>query len=405
MVRFVPVRITSGEHLMTCEDVTEIKKLETQLHQAQKMEAIGTLAGGVAHDFNNILMVITGYGTLLQTRLDKNDPLRVYVDQILTGAQKAADLTRSLLAFSRQQSISLVPLNINAAIMSTEKLLKRLLTEDIKIEVTLTPERAVAMADATQIDQILFNLATNARDAMPGGGNLAIRTERLIVDNEFAQSHGFFGPGEYVQITVSDTGHGMDEKTREHIFDPFFTTKEAGKGTGMGLATVYGIVRQHNGQIIVESEPGKGCTFSIFIPAVSTPVEEGAAPIPEVEGGSETLLIAEDNEAVRILMRDIVARHGYRVIEAVDGQDAVEKTRQAGTVDFLILDSVMPRKSGREAFEEIRRFKPDIKALFISGYTRDIVLKKGVEDGAFNFISKPFSPGQLIRKIRELLDM
>ncbi len=288
--------------------------------------------------------------------------------------------------------------------MSTEQLLKRLLTEDTTIEIALTLEEAVAMADATQIDQILFNLATNARDAMPGGGGLTIRTDCIVVDNEFAEGHGFPGPGEYILIAVSDTGHGMDERTKEHIFDPFLTTKEAGKGPGTGLATIYGIVRQHNGQILVESEPGKGCTFSIYLPAVSAPVDEGRATILEAEGGSETLLIAEDNEAVRILMRDILTRHGYLVIEAVDGQDAVEKARQAKDLDFLIPESVMPRMNGREAFEEIETFRPGLQALFMSGYTRDIVLRKGIEDRAFNFISKPLSPRQLLRKIRELLD-
>jgi two-component system cell cycle sensor histidine kinase/response regulator CckA len=385
-------------------DITERKRLESQLQQSQKMEAIGTLAGGIAHDFNNILTTLMGYSSLLQMRLDKTDPLRSYVDQILSASQKGAGLTQSLLAFSRRQPATLTPLNVNDIIAGTQKLLARLLIEDIELKTFLTSGELVIMADATQMDQILFNLVVNARDAMPKGGTLTISTDVTEMDTEFIHSHGFGTPGRYVKISISDTGMGMDKVTQAKIFDPFFTTKEVGKGTGLGLATVYGIVSQNGGYINVYSELGEGTTFHVYLPLTAfRTAEEKLASHPPLKG-HETILIAEDNEEVRQLMRDTLIQYGYKTIEAFDGQDAVDKFKQFQNLDLVIIDSVMPKKNGREVYEEIRTIRPSMRVLFTSGYTKDVILDRGIEDREFDFISKPMSPVSLLKKIREILD-
>ncbi|OPX94001.1 MAG: Blue-light-activated protein [Syntrophorhabdus sp. PtaB.Bin006] len=367
------------------------------------MEAIGTLAGGIAHDFNNILTALIGYAGLLKMKIADGN-LHTYVDQILLASQKATDLVHSLLAFSKQQVISLKPVSIHDIIRGTEKLLKRLVTEDIAIETLLAPEDITIMADATQIDQILFNLATNARDAMPQGGTLMIETQAVELGDEFHRFHGYGEPGRYALLSISDTGVGMDETTRERIFDPFFTTKETGKGTGLGLSTVYGIVKQHNGYITAYSEPDTGTTFHIYLPAVSeTGKEEEVAP-PPVKRGNEIILVAEDSGSVRELISKILIEYGYTPVEAADGADAVEQFKKTEKVDLLILDSVMPKMNGREAYDEIRKINPEIKVVFTSGYTRDVFQGKGIEDKQFNFIQKPVSPSALIQKVRDVLD-
>ncbi len=388
----------------TIMDITKEKALESRLHQAQKMEAVGTLAGGIAHDFNNLLTVLTGYGTLLRMGMEDENPLRLYVDQILSASEKAANLTKSLLAFSRQHPVALHPVSINAIVRGTRKLLKQLLTEDIVLKTLLTDDETTVMADVTQIDQILFNLATNARDAMPRGGMLAIETSVVDLNREFVKLHGLDSAGRYVLLSISDTGVGMDKAVCEKIFDPFFTTKEVGKGTGLGLATVYGVVKQHLGHIAVYSEPAIGTTFHIYLPVVKTELDEAEIPQPPLKGGNESILIAEDNESVRRLMRDILKEYGYRVTEAVDGQDAVEKFKRLKGVDLMIIDSVMPKKNGREVYDEVRALRPGIKALFTSGYTRDVILDKGIEENNFEFIPKPLSPANLLIKVREVLD-
>jgi two-component system, cell cycle sensor histidine kinase and response regulator CckA len=385
-------------------DITREKDLETKLRQAQKMEAIGTLTGGIAHDFNNILTVITGYSTLLQMETAEGDHLRIHADHILSAATKAAQLTRSLLTFSRQQPMVLNPLRINSIVKETEKLLKRLITEDITLNIVLTPQDIVIMADVTQIEQILFNLAANARDAMPHGGSLIIETMGISMDEDFIEAHRFGEPGQYALISVSDTGIGMDSTTQDQVFDPFFTTKEVGKGTGLGLSTVYGIVKEHSGYISVYSEPDRGTTFHIYLPAVPPTAAEETAPVSEIRGGTETVLIAEDSDSVRDIISNILRNYGYTVIKAVDGNDAVEIFSGHKGIDIIILDSVMPGKNGREVYEEIRKMKPNIKVLFISGHTRDIVLNKGIRDKEFHFISKPVSPGKLLQTLREILD-
>ena len=385
-------------------DITEEVRLHSQLRQAQKMESVGTLAGGIAHDFNNILTALIGYATLLQMKMEEDSPLMPYIEQVLSASEKAADLTRSLLTFSRQQTVTLAPLDLNDAIRSTEKLLKRLLTEDIDLRTTFTGKSTVVMADRSQVDQILFNLITNARDAMPKGGVLSLETAVVDMDRRFIGTFGFGEPGRYVLVSVSDTGTGMDAATREKIFDPFFTTKELGRGTGLGLATVYGIVKQHNGYITVDSQPKRGTTFHIYLPAVDLRAKSKEHEAPAVRGGEELILIAEDDGEVRRFMCDVLKRYGYRIVEAVDGEDAVRRFRNHAGVDLVILDSVMPKRNGREAYEEIRGIDPHARVLFMSGYTRDIVLDKGVEEGTFNFIAKPLLIDKLLAKVREVLD-
>lgn len=393
-------------------DITERKRteqdrilLEAKFRQSQKMEAIGTLTGGIAHDFNNILTALIGYGNLLQMKMDKDDPLRVYVDQMVTSSEKATNLTQSLLAFSRKQVMEFKPHSVKNIITGIEKLLKRLLTEDIELKVMLADKDATIMTDITQMDQVLINLAANARDVMRKGGTLTIETKEVEMDKTFTMSHGYGQEGAYVLIAVTDTGCGIDKETKEKIFDPFFTTKEVGKGTGLGLSIVYGIIKQHNGYIDVQSEPGQGATFYIYLPVVRTKAEEVRPSAPVLQKGTETILLAEDNPVVRGLAKEVLTTSGYSVIEAINGEDAIQAfMEQKDKIDFMILDVVMPKKNGKEAFDEIRRICPDIKVLFMSGYTGDVVLDKGVHGDAANFISKPLSPQELLMKVREILD-
>lgn len=389
----------------TAQDITERKHLESQLRQSQKMEAIGTLAGGIAHDFNNILTVLVGYGSLLKMQMEDDDRRKHYVNQMLTSSQKAANLTQSLLAFGRKQMMELKPCKVNTIIRGVEKLLKRLLTEDIEFTVMLAPRDLTIMADITQIDQVLINLAANARDAMPGGGQLIITTNEFQLDNRFIQSHGFGEPGTYALISITDTGCGIDKNTKEKIFEPFFTTKEVGKGTGLGLSIVYGIIKQHGGYITVSSEPRKGTTFDVYIPVTRTKTEETEKSTTEIEGGTELILVAEDNYELRKLIREVLTGKGYAVVDAIDGEDAVWRFMEhKDKIDLLLLDVVMPRMNGKEVYEVIQKVRTDVKVLFTSGYTGDVVFDKGINDVAFNFISKPVSPNELLLKVRSVLD-
>ena len=385
----------------------EKKRLEEQLRHAQKMEAIGTLAGGIAHDFNNILTAIIGYANFLLLKVDDNVSLKQDVEQILSASERAVTLTRSLLAFSRKQLITLKPINLNEIINNLKKLLSRLIREDIEIKVDLTDESLTVMADAGQIDQVLINLVTNARDAMPNGGVLTIATESVDLNQEFFKGRTPERPGRYALLSVSDTGIGIDEETQQKIFDPFYTTKEVGKGTGLGLSMVYGIVKQHNGYIEVFSKPNQGTTFRIYIPLVELPKEKSEeikAQIP-IKGGTETVLIAEDDEQVRALSKEMLIQSGYKVIEAVDGEDAVRKFREnKDKIQLLIFDVIMPKKNGKKAYEEILRLKPDIKAIFISGYATEVISKHGIIEDDLHFICKPLSPSELLRKVGEVLD-
>ncbi len=391
----------------TLQDITERKRLEEQLLQAQKIEAVGQLAGGVAHDFNNILTAIVGYAHLTLMKMPQDEPLRKNVEQILQASDKAAALTQSLLAFSRKQIMTPKPVDLNDIVKRLEKLLIRLIREDIQIATTYTADALTIFADTGQIEQVLMNLVTNARDAMPLGGRIVIKTETMQMDSHFIEAHGYGKAGKYALLSVSDNGQGMEAKIRERIFEPFFTTKEQGKGTGLGLAMVYGIIKQHEGFIDVYSEPGKGTTFKIYLQLSTGRVEHEKVQEESVaiKGGAETVLVAEDDSALRKLMITILHNQGYTVIDAIDGEDAVQKySNNSDVIQLLILDGIMPKKNGKEALEEIRLINPNVKALFVSGYAEDIISKQGLLEPGINFIQKPLSPSVLLNKMRELLD-
>jgi PAS domain S-box-containing protein len=416
----VPVDITGsliayGDKLVAqgiFRDITERKraeqekrKIEEQLYQSQKIEAVGQLAGGIAHDFNNILTAMIGYGHLLKIKLKEEDPLRNFVDQILSLSDKAANLTKSLLAFSRKQIIDPRPVDLNEIIKRTDHLLSRIIGEDIQLRTALSERDLIVMADPGQIEHVLMNLATNARDAMPKGGLLNIGTETINLGHEFIKEHGFGKEGEYAHISVTDTGVGMDRKTREKIFEPFFTTKEIGKGTGLGLAMAYGIIKQHEGYINVYSEPGKGTTFRIYLPLIQAQVEEiKPEAIQTIEKGTETVLLAEDGTEVREITKRLLEDNGYNVITAADGQEAINEFMvHKNEIQLVLLDVIMPNKNGKEVYDEIKQIKPDIKVLFMSGYPADVIHLHGILEKGFAYIEKPCSPAKLLRKAREVL--
>ncbi len=405
-----PMTDSSGKIVTVIEtmnNITEKRRLEEQLRHTQKMESIGTLAGGIAHDFNNMLHIITGYAGLMQMRMKPEDPLMDHLKQILTAGESASYLTKGLLAFSRKQVMEIKNVNLKEVINGFKKMLARIIGEDIDLRINLYDEDLIVKADIAQINQMLMNLATNARDAMSKGGILTIETAPFTMEREFIRKHGYGGTGRYALITVSDTGAGMNEKTRERIFEPYFTTKDLGKGTGLGLSIVYGIVRQHAGYINCSSDPGKGATFRIYIPLAQSDAVKGEDENKEVAlvgGGPETILVAEDNEGVRKLTTDILEAAGYAIICATDGDEAVNKFKEnKDGIQLLLFDVIMPNKSGKDAYEDIKGIRHDIKAIFMSGYTADNIQGFGIEDG-IDFISKPVSPNELLRKIRELLD-
>jgi PAS domain S-box-containing protein len=387
-------------------DITERKKLENQLLHAQKMEAVGQLAGGIAHDFNNIITAIISYSYLAKNKLKEDDPFNDSIDKILSLTNRAAQITQGLLTFSRKQYVESVPVKLNEILRNVEKILVNFIGEDIDLQVNLTEKDPVIKADRARIEQVLLNLSTNARDAMPEGGLLKITTELSEMNDIFVKTHGFGKPGTYALLTVTDTGEGMDAETSQKIFEPFFTTKEIGRGTGLGLATTYGIITQHNGYIHVYSEPGNGTTFKIYLPEIKTHVEEKTPPEKQsIRGKHETILLAEDETSVRDSIKYILEEFGYQVITARDGKDAVSKYMyNKDVVNLLILDVVMPKMNGKEAYEEVRKTSPGVKAIFTSGYTSDIMERKGILDNGVTFISKPIQPENLLSKIREVLD-
>jgi len=390
----------------TLQDITQNKRLEEQLVHSQKIEAVGQLAGGVAHDFNNILSALMGYIHLARMHMKDDAPSSIYIDQMLEATKRAAALTHSLLAFSRKQIMSPRPVNLNEIIKDLQKLLFRVIGEDIELTTILKAKDPMVMADPGQIDQVLANLATNARDAMPAGGRLSMKTDIAEIDEEYIKIHGYGKAGKYALISVTDTGVGMDEKTEARIFEPFFTTKEVGRDTGLGLAMAYGIVKQHDGYINVYSEPARGTTFKIYLPLIETTTGlERKHNVHATMCGTETILLAEDNEEVRAATKEVIEKFGYTVIVAENGEDAVTKFRaDAATIRLLLLDVIMPRKNGKEAYEEIRCMKPDMKVLFLSGYAADILDRKGLIDEGLEFILKPVSPDKLLNRIREILD-
>jgi PAS domain S-box-containing protein len=378
-----------------------------QLRQAQKMEAVGRLAGGVAHDFNNLLTAINGYSDLTLRSLEPKDPLRPRIEEIKKAGERAASLTRQLLAFSRKQMLQPRVLDLNIIIADVDKMLRRLIGEDVMLETRLNPSLGQVKADPGQIEQILMNLVVNARDALPVGGHITVGTRNRYLERTHIKGEEVVKPGHYVVLSVSDDGCGMDSQTQKKIFEPFFTTKEFGKGTGLGLSTVYGIVKQSEGSIWVYSEPGKGTTFNIYLPRVDDVAaqEEMAEMKQPVAAGRETVLLVEDEPVVRALAREVLEQYGYTVICAADGQEGLDICQTfAGRIDLIITDVVMPRMSGRELAESVASVRPDARILYMSGFTDDAIVRHGMLDEDFPFIQKPFSPELLASKTRELLD-
>jgi PAS domain S-box-containing protein len=388
-------------------DITKHRQLEAQYLQAQKMESIGTLAGGIAHDFNNILSAIIGYGHVTLMKMAGDDPQRSNIEHMLEAADRATYLTKSLLLFSRKQIAVRKPMDLNEVVRKVEKFMVRVIGEDIECKTLLYDNPVPILADGNQLEQVLMNFAINARDAMPDGGSFNLKTARIELTEDFIRAHGYGTAGPYAMITVSDTGVGMDEATQKRIFEPFFTTKEVGKGTGLGLAVVYGIVKGHEGLINVYSEPGKGTTFRIYLPIIGAVVkEETKAEHQEAPArGTETVLVAEDDDNLRKLSLTVLAEFGYTVIEAVDGEDAVKKFMEnKDAIRLLLFDLIMPKMNGKEASDEIRKIKPDLKILFASGYDPDLLQQKELLEAGVNLVYKPISPMDLLRKVRSVLD-
>ncbi len=390
---------------MILRDITEKKVLEAQLVHAQKMEALGTLTGGVAHDFNNILTAIIGFSDLLRQELNGDEKMRHDLQQIIAAAERGASLTQSLLAFSRKQPFRLKSANLNAIVIGLEKLLAHLVSENITLKISLAEEVLPIMSDSGQVGQVLMNLATNARDAMPAGGRLTIETQRVTMGDDFIKTHGYGSVGDYALLTVADSGSGMDEKTRTRVFEPFFTTKEVGRGTGLGLSIVYGIIMQHHGHINVYSEPGKGTVFRLYVP-LTEPTSQESAELDDfaVPNGSGTILVAEDDPKVRELVTSILAGYGYQVLEAVNGAEAVRLfAENAAEIRLVILDAVMPVQNGKEALLLIQQMQPEIRAIFMSGYTANVIQEKMNPEEELNFISKPFAPKELLGMVARIL--
>lgn len=388
-------------------DITEKRRLEDSLRQSQKMEAIGRLAGGVAHDFNNVLTVIMGYGDFLASKIPRDDPMFKDLEEIKKAAERASSLTHQLLAFSRKQIMSPKVLDLNKVVGNMEKMLKRLIGEDIDMVFIPKENLYRIWADQGQIEQVIMNIVVNARDAMPDGGKITIETANVELDEAYAHAHGNVQRGPHIVLSISDTGIGMDENTKSRIFEPFFTTKEVGKGTGLGLATVYGIVKQTGGDIYVYSEPGKGTTFKIYLPQINQEQENraGAENTNESLDGDETILLVEDEKSLRDLAFAILVRRGYTVLEAGNGEEATAISRNYnGTIHLMLTDVIMPLMNGRELADKLRQERPDMHVLFMSGYTDEAIIRHGVLDSMDAFIQKPFTPVRLAKTVREILD-
>jgi len=413
---FIIVSIIPGTQRSVASilDITESKRaeremsaLQEQFRQSQKMEAVGSLAGGVAHDFNNLLTVIKGYSQLLLIEMREDNPFRGNIEEIKNASDRAADLTRQLLAFSRRQIMEMKVLNLNTILRNFEKMLRRLIGENIELTFLLGDELGRVMVDPGQIEQVIMNLAVNARDAMPKGGKLTIETANVVLDEEYARKHVAVKPGQYVMLSVTDTGIGMTPGVRERVFEPFFTTKEGGKGTGLGLSTVYGIVKQSGGNIWVYSEPGRGTTFKIYLPQVDEALEELNEKIErrELPRGVETVLIVEDDKEVRKLAIRILENQGYKVLEASQGSEALPLCKEyQKPIHLMLADVVMPGLDGRELAERAKSFHPGMKVLYMSGYTENTIIHHGVLEKGINYIQKPFTLDALARRVREVLD-
>ena len=388
-------------------DITRIKELESQFQQAQKLEAVGRLAGGIAHDLNNLLTPILGYSDLMLNTMPSRDPSKSKIESILSAAEKARDLVGQLLAYSRKQTLEFKTLDLNTLIQDFEALLRKTIREDIELRLNLDPSIPCLQADKGQLEQLLLNLAINARDAMPEHGRLTIETSDIDLDRALARSRYGLKPGRHLLLTVSDTGHGMDPETQLRIFEPFFTTKEQGKGTGLGLAMVYGIVKQHGGSIWVSSEPGHGSTFTVCLPAVEEPVsslKDEPRP-PQETQGTETVMVVEDNDMVRDLAAAVLEKNGYTVFSTSHGQECLHSLdRLQGKVDLLLADVIMPDMNGRELFRTASGLYPWIRVLYMSGYTDDAIGHHGVLNNGVAFIQKPFTVKALAQKVRSILD-
>jgi signal transduction histidine kinase/CheY-like chemotaxis protein len=393
--------------LLHAEDVTEQRQNEEQLRVAHRMESVGRLAGGIAHDFNNLLTVIINHTAFAAKDVGKEDPLQADLAEIGKAAERAGLLTRQLLAFSRKQVLKPQVLDLNKIVGGMEEMLRRLLGEDIDLAVVLAVGLGKVMADPGQIEQVVMNLAVNARDAMPDGGKLTIETAYVELDDAYSSQHVGMKPGPYVMLSVSDTGCGMDERTRARLFEPFFTTKQTGKGTGLGLATVYGIVKQSGGDIWVYSEPGHGTTFKVYLPHELSAKETGerASQLTTDAVGTETILVVEDEDAVRNLAKRILERAGYTVLTAANGGEAlVICGKQQGSVGLVLTDVVMPGMNGKELADRLARLYPNLRVLYMSGYTDDAIVHRGVLAPGTHFIGKPFNAADLTRMVREVLD-
>jgi signal transduction histidine kinase/CheY-like chemotaxis protein len=403
-----PIFNDKGEIAQVIEyniDITDKKNLEDQLRQAQKLEAIGSLASGVAHDFNNLLTTILGYGELGLMKLAADDPQREKIEAIYEAGVKASTLTRQLLAFSRKQILEMQTINLNNLLENLTKMLVRMIGENIKIRMHLDPSAGNLMADPGQIEQIIMNLVINARDAMPDGGSITIETQEFALDEEYCNIHAEVVPGTYVALYVTDNGVGMPPEVMEKIFDPFYTTKAKGTGTGLGLSTVYGIVKQHKGHIYVYSELGNGTTFKIYFPRIETDAEDKTQKVfPAMAKGVETILVADDEVSIRKLIRDTLEPLGYRIIEAADGEEALELFRQSEyKIDMLLTDVIMPKMTGKKLVEALLAEQKEFKVLYMSGYTDNVIVHQGILDENVEFINKPLIPSLLTKKIREVL--
>lgn len=394
-------------HLAIFTDVTEHKRLEEQLTQAQKLESIANLAGGIAHDFNNVLTTITGFAGLLQMKMDRSDPLLTYVKELASAGMRGAALTHQLLAFSRKQMLDMKPVDLTTAMANLEKMLRLLIREDITLSFNTNVSPLLVMADVNQIEQVVVNLVTNARDAMPKGGPLTISTESIFVDDAFIRQHGEGEIGQYAVIAVRDEGIGMETKIKQKIFEPFFTTKEIGKGTGLGLSVVYGIIRQHKGMIFVDSEPNKGTVFTVYLPILKENVDTKKQPEKEEEAkkGSETVLMAEDNEMLRKMTKDVLENNGYRVISAENGESALTIFKEhKKAIDIVILDLVMPNKRGFDVYQQIIKEVPQIRVIFVTGYSEDEAELSKIKARGLSLLSKPYTPFEFLKCVRETLD-
>jgi two-component system, cell cycle sensor histidine kinase and response regulator CckA len=387
-------------------DITRRRHLEEQLRQAQKMEAVGMLAGGIAHDFNNLLTIISGYSQLILISLAPTDPNRHSAEQIMKAGERAAALTRQLLAFSRRQVLQPRVLDLNKLVGSLSSMLQRLIGEDVELRLVLPPDLGRVSADPGQIEQVLMNLAVNSRDAMAQGGILTIETANVCLDENYASGHIGLAPGPYLLLAVSDTGCGMDESTKVRLFEPFFTTKGAGRGTGLGLSTVFGIVKQSGGSVDVYSEPDHGTSVKVYLPRIDQPVVVEAEKLKKsVARGTETVLLVEDDEMVRTLVRETLVREGYKVMDFADPVEARRKSEShRGAIHLLITDVVMPKVSGRELAGQLMQRRSAMKVLYMSGYTDNAVINSGILQTEVAFLQKPFTPAALTEKVRDVLE-